>query len=52
MDTSDTRRELGRSARLLVDEERWLFLGLVVGGIGYLVWLAGTGVATMRVEMP
>jgi len=48
MDTSDTRRELGRSARLLVDEERWLFLGLVVGGIGYLVWLAGTGVAVSQ----
>jgi len=48
MDTSDTRRELGRSARLLLDEERWLFLGLVVGGIGYLVWLAGTGVAVSR----
>jgi len=48
MDTRDTRRELGRSARLLVDEERWLFLGLVVGGAGYLIWLAGTGVAVSQ----
>ena len=49
MDTRDTRRELGRSARLLVDEERWLFLGLLVGGAGYLIWLAGTGVAVSQI---
>ena len=48
MDTRDTRRELGRSARLLVDEERWLFVGLLAGGVGYLVWLAGTGVAVSQ----
>jgi len=49
MDTRDTRREIGRSVRLLVDEERWLFLGLVAGAAGYLVWLAGTGVAVSQV---
>lgn len=49
MDTRDTRRELGRSARLLVGEERWLFVGFLVGGAGYLIWLAGTGVAVSRV---
>lgn len=48
MDTRDTRRELGRSARLLVDEERWLFVGLLVGAAGYLIWLAGTGVAVSQ----
>ncbi|QLH84245.1 hypothetical protein [Halosimplex pelagicum] len=49
MDTRDTRRELGRSVRLLADEERWLFLGLVAGAAGYLIWLAGTGVAVSQV---
>ncbi|WP_436923709.1 hypothetical protein [Halosimplex amylolyticum] len=48
MDTRDTRRELGRSIRLLGDEERWLFAGLLVGGAGYLIWLAGTGVAVSQ----
>jgi len=45
MDTADIRRELGRSVRLLAGPERWLFVGLVAGSLGYLVWLAGTGVA-------
>jgi len=49
MDTRDTRRELGRSVRLLADQERWLFLGLVAGAAGYLIWLAGTGVAVSQV---
>ncbi|WP_436929741.1 hypothetical protein [Halosimplex halobium] len=49
MDTRDTRRELGRSVRLLADEERWLFVGLVAGAAGYLIWLAGTGVAVSQV---
>lgn len=49
MDTRDTRRELGRSVGLLADEERWLFLGLLVGAAGYLIWLAGTGVAVSQV---
>ncbi|MFB6141275.1 MAG: hypothetical protein ABEJ26_12680 [Halosimplex sp.] len=49
MDTRDTRRELGRSARLVVDEERWLFLGLLAGAPGYLIWLAGTGTAVSQV---
>ncbi|ELZ25717.1 hypothetical protein C475_09669 [Halosimplex carlsbadense 2-9-1] len=49
MDTRDTRRELGRSVRLLADEERWLFLGLLAGAGGYLIWLAGTGVAVSQV---
>ncbi|QLH79392.1 hypothetical protein HZS55_19745 [Halosimplex rubrum] len=49
MDTRDTRRELGRSVRLLADEERWFFLGLVAGAAGYLIWLAGTGVAVSQV---
>ncbi|WP_415382818.1 hypothetical protein [Halosimplex sp. TS25] len=49
MDTRDTRRELGRSIRLLGDEERWLFLGILVGGVGYLIWLAGTGAAVDQV---
>ncbi|WP_135362797.1 hypothetical protein [Halosimplex halophilum] len=49
MDTRDTRRELGRSVRLLTDEERWLFVGLVAGAAGYLIWLAGTGVAVSQV---
>jgi ribosomal protein S27AE/uncharacterized membrane protein YgcG len=49
MDTRDTRRELGRSVRLLADEERWLFLGLLAGAAGYLIWLAGTGVAVSQV---
>ncbi|WP_459194938.1 hypothetical protein [Halosimplex sp. J119] len=48
MDTRDTRRELGRSIRLLGDEERWLFAGLVFGAAGYLIWLAGTGVAVSQ----
>ncbi|MFC7195752.1 hypothetical protein ACFQL4_15835 [Halosimplex aquaticum] len=49
MDTRDTRRELGRSFRLLGDEERWLFAGLFLGGAGYLIWLAGTGAAVDQV---
>ncbi|WP_123537228.1 hypothetical protein [Halosimplex salinum] len=49
MDTRDTRRELGRSARLLLDEERWLFAGLVLGAAGYLIWLAGTGAAVSQI---
>ncbi|QPV62159.1 hypothetical protein I7X12_15630 [Halosimplex litoreum] len=49
MDTRDTRRELGRSVRLLADEERWLFLGLLAGAAGYLIWLAGTGVAVSQI---
>jgi len=40
-----TRRELADSVRLLVGAERWLFAGLVGGGIGYLIWVAGTGAA-------
>jgi|GEM_PF-1144158 len=48
MDTSDLRRELARSVGLLAGPERWLFAGLLGGGAGYLVWLAGTGVAVSR----
>mgnify|MGYP000462774143 CR=1 FL=1 len=48
MDTADIRRELGTSVRLLAGPERWLLVGLVAGSLGYLVWLAGTGVAVWR----
>jgi len=48
MDTSDLRRELGTSVRLLAGPERWLLLGLLAGGVGYLVWVAGTAVAVSR----
>ena len=49
MDTTALRRELARSARLLVTGERWLWAGLVGGAVGYLIWLAGTGVAVSQV---
>jgi len=40
-----TRRELVDSFRLLAGDERWLFAGLAGGGVGYLIWVAGTGAA-------
>lgn len=52
MDTTIARDELVDSVRLLVDEERRLLAGLVGGGAGFLVWVAGTGVTVGRlVEM-
>lgn len=45
MASRGTRRELEDSVRLLVGEERPLFLGLAAGAVGYLIWLSGTGVA-------
>jgi len=45
MDTRGTRRELVASVRLFVGAERRLLAGLLGGGAGYLIWLAGTGVA-------
>lgn len=45
MDTRGTRRELAASVRLLAGAERRLFAGLLVGAVGYLIWITGTGVA-------
>ena len=45
MAPSRTRRELVDSFRLLGREELWLVAGLGGGAVGYLIWIAGTGVA-------
>lgn len=45
MAPSRTRAELVDSFRLLGREELWLFAGLGGGAVGYLIWIAGTGVA-------
>jgi hypothetical protein len=45
MISSGKRRELVDSVRLHVGQERRLFAGLVLGALGYPVWVAGTGVA-------